>query len=173
MSDTDTVDASPADDTADTDPVEEPKQGLPDDPAVLRKEIDKLRKEAAGYRTKAKELEPLAVKARELEDAQKTEAERVAERLAAAERAQADAERRALLAEVRAERPDLTATQVARLQGDSIDDLVADAAEVYGVVPEQAAAAPKRRPSELTPGAVPGAEPEPDFDAIVDKIRRR
>lgn len=50
MADADTTDAPPEGDA-------EPKGNLPDDPAVLRAELDKVRKEAAGYRTKAKELE--------------------------------------------------------------------------------------------------------------------
>ncbi|MFJ7417985.1 hypothetical protein ACIQXD_05150 [Streptomyces uncialis] len=73
-----------------------------DDPAAARKEIEKLRKESAGYRTKAKELEPLAAKARELEDAQKSEAERLGERLSAAEERAAAATRKAVAARVEA-----------------------------------------------------------------------
>jgi cytoskeletal protein RodZ len=53
------------------------------DPAAARKEIEKLRREAAGHRTKVRELEPLAAKARELEDAQKSVEERLTEQLAA------------------------------------------------------------------------------------------
>ncbi|MEE1813554.1 hypothetical protein PUR59_00615 [Streptomyces sp. SP18ES09] len=51
------------------------------DPEAARKEIEKLRREAAGHRTKVRELEPLAAKAKELEDAQKSEAERLTEQL--------------------------------------------------------------------------------------------
>ena len=76
-----------------------------------------------------------------------------------------------MLAEVRVQRPDLNATQVARLQGGDIEALVADAVEVYGE-PVGSTSAPKRRPSELRPGAVNGAEPDPDFDAVVDRVRR-
>lgn len=121
-------------------------------------------------------LKPLADKAKELEDASKTEGERLAEQAAeAAARAEA-AERRALLAEARAERPSLTPAQVARLQGDTVDELLADAEELYGPIESQATPKPTRRPKErLTPGAVPGAAPEPsddDLDAVVARARR-
>jgi septal ring factor EnvC (AmiA/AmiB activator) len=49
------------------------------------KELEKARKEAANYRTKLREVEPLAEKARELEEAQKTETQRLIERAEAAE----------------------------------------------------------------------------------------
>ncbi|MFH8804058.1 hypothetical protein ACH4F6_31470 [Streptomyces sp. NPDC017936] len=72
------------------------------DPETARKEIEKLRKESAGYRTKAKELEPLARKAKELEDAQKSEQERLAEQLTQAEQRIRIVQQRAVRAEVRA-----------------------------------------------------------------------
>lgn len=72
------------------------------DPEAARKEIEKLRKESANYRTKAKELEPLARKAKELEDAQKSEQERLAEQLSAAEQRIQTFRQRAVRSEVRA-----------------------------------------------------------------------
>lgn len=72
------------------------------DPETARKEIEKLRKESAGYRTKAKELEPLARKAKELEDAQKSEQERLTEQLTAAESRIKAVQQRAVRSEVRA-----------------------------------------------------------------------
>jgi hypothetical protein len=133
--------------------------------------IAKANSEAAGLRKRMKDLEARAAKADEYEQAQKTESEKVAERIAAAEKAATEAERRALLAEVRAQRPELTPTQVARLNGDDIDALIADATELYGD-PSEEPASPKRRPSELRPGAVPSADPEPDYDAIANAVRR-
>ena len=139
------------------------------DPDTAWKLIENLRKERD-------DLRPLAKKAKELEDASKTEGERLAEQAAvAATRAEA-AVRRALLAEARAERPSLTPAQVARLQGDTVDELLADAEELYGPAESQATPKPTRRPTErLTPGAVPGAAPEPsdeDLDAVVARSRR-
>lgn len=72
------------------------------DPDAARKEIERLRREAAKYRTKAGELEPLARKAKELEDAQKTEQERLAEQLRAAQEKAQAVQQRAVRAEVRA-----------------------------------------------------------------------
>jgi hypothetical protein len=72
------------------------------DPDAARKEIEKLRREAAKYRTKAGELEPLARKAQELEDAQKSEQERLTEQLRAAEERAKAVQQRAVRAEVRA-----------------------------------------------------------------------
>ena len=51
-------------------------EGLPD---WAVKELEKARKEAANYRTKLREVEPLAAKARELEESQKTETQRLIE----------------------------------------------------------------------------------------------
>ncbi|MFJ5785330.1 hypothetical protein [Streptomyces hydrogenans] len=72
------------------------------DPAAARKEIEKLRREAASQRTKVRELEPLAAKAKELEDAQKTEAERLAEQLTAERERATSATRAAVAAKVEA-----------------------------------------------------------------------
>ncbi|HWM40126.1 MAG TPA: hypothetical protein VNS49_23775 [Streptomyces sp.] len=72
------------------------------DPDAARKEIEKLRREAAKHRTKAKELEPLADKARQAEEAQKSEAERLNEQLSAAQKRVEAVQQRAVRAEVRA-----------------------------------------------------------------------
>lgn len=148
-----------------------PPEGEPFDVERAKAKIAKANSEAASLRKRLKELEARAAKADEYEQAQKSEAEKLADRIAVAEKAAADAERRAMLAEVRVQRPDLNATQVARLHGGDIEALVADAVEVYGE-PVGSTSAPKRRPSELRPGAVNGAEPDPDFDAVVDRVRR-
>lgn len=68
-------------------PVAADTEGLPD---WAVKELEKARKEAANYRTKLREVEPLAAKARELEESQKTETQRLIER---AESAEADRKR--------------------------------------------------------------------------------
>ena len=54
-------------------------------PDWAAKELEKARKEAANYRTKLREVEPLAAKARELEESQKSETQRLIERAEAAE----------------------------------------------------------------------------------------
>lgn len=55
-------------------------------PEWAREAISKANREAATYRTQLREVEPLAKKAQELEEAQKTEAQRLAERQVAVER---------------------------------------------------------------------------------------
>jgi hypothetical protein len=72
------------------------------DPDAARKEIEKLRREAAKYRTKAGELEPLARKAQELEDAQKSEQQRLSEQLTAAQERIQSVQQRAVRSEVKA-----------------------------------------------------------------------
>jgi hypothetical protein len=72
------------------------------DPNAARKEIEKLRKEAAKYRTKASDLEPLAREAQALKDAQKSDAERLQGQLTAAEERAAKAIRNAVASKVEA-----------------------------------------------------------------------
>ncbi|MGW0312019.1 hypothetical protein [Streptomyces flavidovirens] len=72
------------------------------DPNAARKEIEKLRKEAAKYRTKASDLEPLAREAQALKDAQKSDAERLQGQLTAAEERAAKAVRTAVASKVEA-----------------------------------------------------------------------
>ncbi len=55
-------------------------------PEWAREALSKANKEAASYRTKVRELEPLASEAQQLKEAQQTEAERIAARATAAER---------------------------------------------------------------------------------------
>ncbi|MGW7350951.1 phage scaffolding protein [Streptomyces sp. NPDC054784] len=72
------------------------------DPGAARREIEKLRTEAAKYRTRNKELEPLATAAKEAEEAQKTEAERLSGQLTDAQKRAEQAQQRAVRAEVKA-----------------------------------------------------------------------
>jgi len=64
-------------------------------------QLSKARREAAGYREKLREAEPLARKARELETANQTEAERLQATARAAEDRAAAAVQRAAAAEIR------------------------------------------------------------------------
>lgn len=57
-----------------------------DDPDVARKEIEKLRREAAGWRTKLREAEPKLTEYQQYLDSRKTEQERLTEAKEAAER---------------------------------------------------------------------------------------
>ncbi len=96
---------------------------------ALRKQLEKARKEAAGYRTKVRELEPLASKAQQLEDAGRSELEKLTARAEKAEREHAEATARALRLDV-AFAKGLTPAQAKRLVGGSREELEADADEI-------------------------------------------
>ena len=108
---------------------EEQQQGDDLSPEALRKALEKARREAASYRTKAKELEPLAAKAKELEDAGRTELEKLTARAETAERERNELTARALRLEVAFEKG-LTPAQAKRLVGASREELEADADEI-------------------------------------------
>jgi hypothetical protein len=85
--------------------------------------------DAEALRRRIKELEPLAQKARELEDAQKTEQQRLTERAEGAERRATEAELTALRLEVAAAKG-LKPSQAKRLVGSTKEELEADADEI-------------------------------------------
>jgi chromosome segregation ATPase len=74
----------------------------PFDRARAEEKIRKANSEAKNLRERLKELEPLAQKARELEDAQKSEQERLTEQLTQAQERIRNVQQRAVRAEVRA-----------------------------------------------------------------------
>jgi DNA repair exonuclease SbcCD ATPase subunit len=82
------------------------------DPAAARKEIEKLRKEAAKYRTQLREAEPKLSEYQKYLDSQKTEQEKLAEAKAAAE---------AKLAEVTTANARLMAAAAYNIPADLID----------------------------------------------------
>lgn len=85
---------------------QQPQAAAPSDPwadaDTARKEIEKLRRENAAHRTKNKELEPLAAKAKELEESQKTEQQRLGEQLVQEQERAQKALRAAVTAKVEA-----------------------------------------------------------------------
>lgn len=85
-----------------TAPEAEVAEEEPFDRARAEAKIKKANSEAKSLRERLKELEPLAKKAKELEDAQKSEQERLAEQLTAAEERAAKAVRTAVAARVEA-----------------------------------------------------------------------
>ncbi len=91
--------------------------------------VKKLRDEAASYRTKVRELEPLAKKAQELEEAGRSDMEKLTARAEKAEREHAETVAKALRLEVAFEKG-LTPAQAKRLVGASREDLEADADEI-------------------------------------------
>ncbi len=108
---------------------EEQQQGEELSAEALRKQLEKVRKEAAGYRTKVRELEPLATRAKELEDAGRSDLEKLTARAEKAEREHAEAVARALRLDVAFEKG-LTPAQAKRLVGASREELEADADEI-------------------------------------------
>jgi hypothetical protein len=144
---------SPGDDTDDGD------EGGLKTVEDYQKALKKARKEAADRRVKIRELEPLANKAREAEEANKTELERERERADAAE------------ARDREREEQFTRTDIAYTQGilpENIDligsgsreEMEARAVRVRAMQDQQqpSSAPPTDRPVE---GLRPGASPEP------------
>lgn len=87
-----------------------------DIPAEVQRALHKANKEA----------ETLRLKLKEFEDRDKTDAQKLAERAADAERSAAEAQSKLLKFEVAAEK-NIPATLAARLQGSTKDELAADA----------------------------------------------
>lgn len=83
-------------------PEAEGAEGEPFDADRARKAINKKNAENKSLRDRLKELEPLAAKAKEFEDAQKSEQERLSEQLTAAQERAKAAQARAVRSEVRA-----------------------------------------------------------------------
>ncbi|WP_328339523.1 hypothetical protein [Micromonospora sp. NBC_00421] len=141
-----------ADDTT-TDTTEQPGGERPQDvPPEVKRALSKANKEA----------ETLRLKLKEYEDRDKSEAEKTAERLTAAEQRAEQAELRALRLEVAAEKG-LTPAQAKRLVGGSREELEADADEIREAFPAAAAAerrTPRPDPSQGVRGGKPmsGAE---------------
>lgn len=130
-------------------------------PEALRKELDKVRKEAAKYRTELRAAEPFVAKAKELEEANKTEAQKLAERLAEAEANGTTSAQRLMRLEAAIkgrlfdENGDLDMDLVDRLRGDTAEALEADA---------KALGARFARPT-TTATPSPGRKPTPRLDS--------
>jgi hypothetical protein len=132
---------------------------------ALQAELRRARDDAAKYRTKARELEPLAQKAKEAEEAQQTELERAANRLAElqAERDKATGEalryRVAAAHQLKAEDFDL-------LGSGTEEELTARAERIAALyaaqVPPAPPAVPGRPIEQLRPGATPSDHESPD-----------
>lgn len=150
-------------------------------PEVARKEIEKLRREAAGYRTKLRDAEPQLAEYKKYLDSQKSEQERLAEAKSAAE---------ARLAEVMATNARLMAAATHGIPAELIDllgggteeEIDARArllAERLTAPPDPAPPAAARpagtRPVEsLTAGGRPADDTPPlDMDAVLRRMAGR
>ena len=186
MSDEDPKDPQPepiedAPEAPETEAGREPEEE-PFDAERAKAKIHKANSEAANLRRKLKELEPLAAKARELEDANKTELEKLTERVTAAEREAGETGLSAMRLEVALDKaPDgVSLAQIRklakRLSGSTREDLEADAEELFGdLVPASGGKPPTQRPKEaLKGGADPETEPEKDpADLAAAVLKRR
>lgn len=99
------------------------------DPARAQEKIKKANSEAANLRARLKELEPLAAKARELEESGRSEIEKVTQRVADAETRATKAEAESLRLSVAFDKG-LTPAQAKRLVGTSREELESDADEI-------------------------------------------
>lgn len=102
----------------------------PFDAARAQAKIRKANQEAASLRKRLKAIEPLAAKAKEIEDAQKTEVQRLQDRLDAAERRSAEFRGRAVTSEVRAMAADLFADKTDPEAHLDLDTYIGDGGEI-------------------------------------------
>jgi hypothetical protein len=125
----------------------------------LQAELAKVRKEAAGYRTKLREAEPLVKAAQEAEEANKTEIQRAIERAEAAEKTAAEREL-ALYRRDLADEHGIPANKTHLLGSGSREEMEAIAAEI-GPLFASAAKTPPPPSDRPVEGLRPGATPEP------------
>ena len=125
-------------------------EGL-DDSAKAK--IQKVNREAAGLRERAKKAE---ARLAEIGAANKTDAEKAADRLADAEKKATEAQARADRLEVAAAKG-LTPSQAKRLQGSTVEELEADADELLADFKpaDDGQGMPRRKPRELSSGNDP------------------
>jgi hypothetical protein len=126
--------------------------------------------EARKWEKRAKENSDAAARLKELEDAQKTEQERLSENLTAAEKRAQEAELKAARLEVAAEKG-LPQTSVKFLTGTTPEELAESAEELLALLAPSDPADNGRRPKErLKPGSTGTPEPTEDPKAIADEI---
>jgi len=150
---------------------------------IVEERLARERQKYADY----DDLKKAAAKAKELEDAKKSEEQKLLDRIEAAEKraeqaeqAVTEAEKKALRARVAASHG-LTDAQAARLQGDTLEELQSDAVEVFGepkkAEPEEDTEEPRNflRPTEnLKPGASNSSDDEAvDGEALAEKVWQR
>lgn len=138
---------------------EAPETPTPADEALGeggKKALEAERARARDFERRLKELEPLAAKAKELEDANKSEAEKTTERLTAAEKRAEKAEGELLRLSVGLEKG-LTPAQAKRLVGSTKEELEADADDLLTTFSGDKKAPSTRKPNERLRG---GSDPE-------------
>ncbi|MDV2477165.1 hypothetical protein F8M49_22305 [Rhodococcus zopfii] len=159
--------AVPAQPPAGGEPAPAPDAPKADEPLsheAALKELEKVRREAANYRTQVRELEPLAKAQRDLEDAQKTDLEREREQNQQLREQLEAAERTALVATHQ-----IPEEYQALVTGSTPEERAASAQLVGQLIArtQQQTPAPTAPPSQrplegLTPGASPTPPAQPD-----------
>ncbi len=149
-------------------------------PEETKKEIKRLRAENGRFRSRNKELEPLAEAAAAAEEANKSEAEKAATRAAAAEERAAAAERKLLAREV-ADAKSLTAEQAAFLTGTTVEELEASADALIAAFgagqsdesdeAEQPGSTTPRPALKPTSTAKPPVTEKKTWQQVVDEVR--
>lgn len=155
------------DPTPDAEPT--PEVDKPQEPFDETRALEKIRKansEAENLRKRLKELEPLASKAKELEDSQKSEQQRMAERVAELERSSTDATSEAMRLRValaqapEGAKPEQILRASKRLVGSTEEELAADAADYFADF-SGGKSSTSRKPNErLRGGSDPDEKPE-------------
>jgi hypothetical protein len=144
-----------------------PEDPTPDDDPKPDGELDKMK---AALRKANKEAEENRRKLKELEDRDKTESEKLAGRVADAERRAAEAEAKALRFEVAVEK----GVKARWLSGSTREELEAAAEEYLADHPPANGngPAPSKPVEDLRGGGEPAEGPEPDIRKIVESIPR-
>ena len=158
-----------------TDPQDPPAK---DDPAPAPDLGDAGKKaleaERKARRDAEKQLREIQSRLQEIEDKDKSETDRLREKVASLEADNAKLTTESIRAEV-AMAKGLTAAQAKRLAGSTREELEADADEILEMFPAQAGATPppsdKPRP-DLKGGTDPTEDSDVDIKAIVDSIPR-
>lgn len=139
----------------------------------LQAEVDKWKALARKHETNAKANADAAKRLAEMEEADKTEAQKAADKAAEAEKRAQEAETRALRLEVAVSKG-LTPSQAKRLVGATKEELEADADDfLESIKPADDKGKPPGGPRErLSGGSDPTEEPEETDPAkLADKVR--
>lgn len=152
------------------DPKPDTGDGPKPDPKSDTDEVEKWKALAKKHEQRAKENAEAALKLKALEDRDKSESDKLAERIAVAERRAAEAEAKALRFEVATE----TGVKARWLSGSTREELEAAAAEYLADHPPANGTnpAPAKPVEDLRGGGEPAEGPEPDIRKIVESIPR-
>lgn len=144
---------------------DEQAQETPDTgtPEQVTDEVAKWKALARKHEQQAKTNADAAKRLAEIEDANKSEIEKAAQRAAEAEERAKAAELKAMRLQVAAEKG-LTPRQASRLQGATLEELQADADEFLADLPNPKPTAGDKRPKEATERVTGDDEPPAETD---------